>query len=153
MPVKGHAAASLPAAFWDASALVALCCWQPQTKAARQARRLFPQMVVWWATSVECTSAFRRLERAQALTAQATQQALLELDQLRQRWTEVAPVNEVRDTAEQLLGKHDLRAADALQLAAALVWCNAYPKGKTFVGGDAKLLDAAGKEGFNVVRV
>ena len=150
---KSKATASLPVAFWDASALVPLCCWQTQTKAARQARRLFPQMVVWWATSVECTSALRRLERAQALTAQETQQSLQELDRLRRRWTEMAPLEEVRDAAEQLLGKHSLRAADALQLAAAMLWCNAYPKGRTFIGGDDKLLDAAANEGFTIVRV
>ncbi len=151
--VKRNPLANLAIAFWDASALVPLCCWQPQTKAAQQARRLFPQMVVWWATSVECTSAFRRLERAQAFTAQETQQALQELQRLRRRWTEMAPVNEVRDTAEQLLGKHGLRAADSLQLAAALAWCNSYTNGKTFVGGDDRLLNAAEDEGFTVVRL
>ena len=133
--------------------LVPLCNWQTQTQAARQARRLFPHLVVWWATSLECTSALRRLERARALTAQETQQALQELDRLRQRWTEIAPQEAVRDTAQRLLDKHDLRAADSLQLAAALVWCKAYPKGKTFVCGDAKLLAAAANEGFTVVSV
>ena len=87
MPLKRKATANLPVAFWDASALVPLCCWQPQTKAARRARRLFPQMVVWWATSVERTSALRRLDRAQAFTAQEIQQAIKELDSLRNRWT------------------------------------------------------------------
>lgn len=112
---KGQATPTLPVAFWDASALVPLCCWQPQTKAARQTRRLYPQMVVWWATGVECTLALRRLERAQALTAPETQQALQELNRLRRRWTKIAPLEEVRDTAEQLLGQHDLRAAETGQ--------------------------------------
>lgn len=150
---KSKATTNLLMAFWDASALVPLCNWQPQTPAARQARRLFPHMIVWWAASVECTSALRRLERAQALTAQTTQQALQELDRLRQRWTEVVPQEAVRDIAQRLLSNHDLRAADSLQLAAALVWCNAFPTGKTFVGGDAKLLKAAAQEGFTVVRL
>jgi uncharacterized protein len=141
-----------PAAFWDASAIVPLCCLQPQTQAARQARRLFPQFVIWWATSVECSSALRRLERAQELTAREMQQAFQELDRLRLRWTEVAPLEEVRSLAERLLGSHQLRAADSLQLAAALLWCNRRPRGKTFVSGDGKLLEAAEKEGFNVIR-
>lgn len=153
-PVARHkSTATLPIAFWDASALVPLCCWQPQTKAARQARRSFPQIIVWWATGVECTSALRRLEQAQALTAQETQQALLELNLLRQRWTEIAALDEVRNRAEQLLGNHGLRAADALQLAAALVWCSAFPKGKAIIGDDGKLLDAAANEGFTIVRL
>src|SRR5262245_400425 len=146
-------AASLAVAFWDASAIVPLCCLQPQTQAARQARRLFPQLVTWWATSVECNSAFRRLERAQELTAREAQQALQELDRLRMRGTEVAPLEEIRSQAERLLGAHSLRAADSLQLAAALIWCNRRPRGKTFVGSDEKLLEAAEKEGFNVVRM
>jgi len=150
---KKKTTASIPAAFWDASAIVPLCCLQPQTQAARQARRLFPQLVTWWATSVECNSALRRLERAQELTARETQQAFQELDRLRSRWTEVTPLDEVRSLAERLLGAHLLRAADSLQLAAALIWCNRHPRGKTFVGSDEQLLEAAEKEGFNVVRM
>jgi len=142
-----------PTAFWDASAIVPLCCLQPQTHVARQARRLFPQLVTWWATSVECNSALRRLERAQELTARETQQAFQELDRLHLRWTEIAPLEEVRLLAERLLGAHPLRAADSLQLAAALIWCNRQPRGKTFVSGDDKLLEAAEKEGFNVIRM
>ncbi len=150
---KKKTAASLPAAFWDASAIVPLCCLQPQTTAARQARRLFPQLVIWWATSVECNSALRRLERAQELTARETQAGIQELDRLRLRWTEVAPLEEVRILAENLLGIHPLRAADALQLSAALIWCNRHPRGKAFISGDEKLLEAAEKEGFNVVKM
>ena len=152
-PAKKKTAASLPAAFWDASAIVPLCCLQPQTRAARQARRLFPQLVIWWATSVECNSALRRLERAQELTARETQAGFQELDRLRKRWTEVAPLEEVRILAEKLLGVHPLRAADALQLAAALIWCNRHPRGKAFISGDERLLEAAKKEGFNVVNI
>jgi len=150
---KKKIAANFPAAFWDASAIALLCCLQPQTRAARQARRLFPQLVTWWATSVECNSALRRLGRVQELTARETQQAFQELDRLRLRWTEVAPLEEVRSLAERLLGSYPLRAADSLQLAAALTWCNRHPRGKTFVSGDEKLLEAAEKEGFNIVRM
>ncbi len=152
-PSKKRTAVSLPAAFWDASAIVPLCCLQPQTKAARQARRLFPQIVVWWATSVECNSAMRRLERNQELTARETQVGILELDRLRLRWTEVEPLEEARSQAERLLGVHPLRAADSLQLAAALIWCNHFPRGKTFISGDERLLEAAEREGFNVIRI
>jgi hypothetical protein len=102
---------------------------------------------------VECCSALNRLEREQQLTAREKQQSLGALEKYRALWAEVAPLNLVRDTAEQLLGRHGLRAADALQLAAALVWCNAHPKGKTLIGGDGKLLDAAEKEGFALIRL
>jgi hypothetical protein len=150
---KKKTKANLSAAFWDASAIVPLCCLQPQTKVARQARRLYSQVVVWWATRVECNSALRRLERFQELTAKEAQAGILELDRLRLRWTEVAPLEEVRILAEKLLGVHPLRAADALQLAAALIWCNRHPRGRVFISGDEKLLEAAERESFNVIRM
>jgi len=46
-----------------------------------------------------------------------------------------------------------LRAADALQLASALVWCGAYASGRAFICADTRLSDAADKEGFNVIRL
>ena len=152
-PPKKTPSASWQPAFWDTSAIIPLCCWQPQTQSANRAYRLFPKMAVWWATSVECYSALQRLEREQYLTAQEKQQAQQTLRKFRALWTEIAPLEEIRDTAGRLLSQRDLRAADALQLAAALVWCNSYPKGKTFIGGDRKLLAAALSEGFTVVRL
>jgi predicted nucleic acid-binding protein len=150
---KRNKGTSQQSAFWDTSAVVPLCCLQPQTQAARQAFRLFPGMAVWWATGVECVSALRRLERDRELTAQETQQSLQELDKYRQRWTEIAPLEEIKSSAERLLSLHPLRAADSSQLAAALIWCNRHPRGKGFISGDDKLLEAAEKEGFNVIGI
>jgi hypothetical protein len=110
-------------------------------------------MTVWWATTVECVSALRRLERDLELTVQETQQSLHELDKYRQRWSEIAPQEELKVTAERLLRIHPLRAADSLQLAAAMIWCNRHPRGKAFVCSDEKLLEAAEEEGFNIVGV
>jgi hypothetical protein len=72
---------------------------------------------------------------------------------LRRRWSEVQPSDEVRDEAERLLGIHVLRAADALQLSAALVWCGRKAHGRHFVAGDGDLSRAAEAEGFSVVRL
>jgi predicted nucleic acid-binding protein len=135
-------------AFWDSSAIVPLCCQQPQTKAARQALRLYPRIVVSWATSVECKSALHRLERDRELTHQQAQQSLQILERHRQYWLEVAPLEELINMAERLLGLHSLRAADSLQLAAAMIWCNQHPRGRSFISGVEKLLEAADKEGF-----
>src|SRR5215470_12290347 len=140
-------------AFWDSSAIVPLCCQQPQTKAARQAFRLFPRMVVWWATSVECKSALHRLEREHELTRQETQQSLEALEKHRQHWVDVTPLEELKTLAERLLSLHPLRAADCLQLASALIWCNRHPRGKSFVSSDERLLEAAEKEGFTGVKL
>jgi hypothetical protein len=150
---KARNKTGLQSAFWDTSAIIPLCCLQPQTKKARQAYRLFPGMVVWWTTRVECASALYRLERDRELSVQQTQQSLQVLEKHRHHWVEVSPLDEVRNLAERLLRTRPLRAADALQLAAALVWCNSQPRGRAFISADGGLAEAAEKEGFNVVKV
>lgn len=109
--------------------------------------------MTWWATTVQVVSSFSRLGREENLTQEGQQQALNRLAYLRSRWTEVQPTNEVRETAERLLNVHKLRAADALQLSAALVWCSHRPRGRHFVGGDGDLTTAAEAEGFTVIRL
>jgi hypothetical protein len=51
------------------------------------------------------------------------------------------------------LSAHKLRAADALQLASALVWCGNHPRGRVFIGADGDLADAAEGEGFTIIRL
>ena len=140
-------------AFWDASGLVPLCCFQSQTAEATKTARIYARQVTWWATPVEVASSFSRLRREANLTHEGKQQALNRLAYLRSRWTEVQPTNEVRETAERLLNVHKLRAADALQLAAALVWCSHQPRGRHFIGADGDLANAAEAEGFTVIRL
>jgi len=62
----------------------------------------------------------------------------------------IAPTDDVRRRAARLLAFHPLRAADALQLAAALVWCEEQPHGEGFVSLDGRLRDAGAREGFVV---
>src|SRR5438093_2656931 len=144
---KQKRAANPPAtAFWDTRAIVPLCCFQPQTAAARKAARLYARQVTWWATPVEVVSSFNRLRREQTLTQEGKQQALNRLAYLRSRWAEVEPISEVRDAAERLLNVHKLRAADALQLSAALIWCSHRPRGRHFIGADGDLANAAEAE-------
>ena len=140
-------------AFWDTSAIVPLCCFQAQTTEAAKAVRIYARQVTWWATPVEVVSSFNRLRREENLTEEGKQQALNRLAYLRSRWTEVQPTSEVRQTAERLLNVHKLRAADSLQLSAALVWCSHRPRGRHFIGSDGDLAKAAEVEGFTVVRV
>jgi predicted nucleic acid-binding protein len=63
------------------------------------------------------------------------------------------PTEEVRERAERLLRIHRLRAADALQLAAALVWCEDRPRGRALIGDDGNLSEAARGEGFTIIRL
>jgi predicted nucleic acid-binding protein len=140
-------------AFWDTSAVVPLCCLQPQSGHARQAARTYNRQVVWWGTVIEAVSSFNRLTREEILNPQESRQAFARLDYLRWRWNEIQPTEEVPDRAERLLRVHRLRAADALQLAAALVWCGDRPHGRTLIGSDGNLSDAAGAEGFTVIHL
>jgi predicted nucleic acid-binding protein len=104
--------------------------------------------VVWWGTRVEAVSGIRRLLRENLLKIDQAAMAISRLDQLQIRWDEIIPTESVRETAELLLGRHKLRAADALQLAAALEWCGHHPRGKIIIGADNELLRAAAAEGF-----
>lgn len=140
-------------AFWDTSGIVPLCCFQARTAEARKTARVYTRQVTWWATPVEVVSSFSRLRREETLTQEGKQQALNRLSYLRRRWTEVQPTSEVRETAERLLNVHKLRAADALQLSAALIWCSHRPRGRHFIGGDGDLANAAEAEGFTVIRL
>lgn len=106
-------------------------------------------MVVWWGSAVECASAVARLQREGQLTASDEQAARNLLELLRGSWFEIQPGDAVREQALRLLRLHPLRAADALQLAAALDWAGSPPEGG-FVTFDDRLGDAARREGFSL---
>ena len=76
--------------------------------------------------------------------------AVRRLTQLRAAWDEMLPTEKLRSLAEGLPDSHDLRAADAAQLAAALVWCRERPKERPFVCFDEQLKNAASALGFSV---
>lgn len=138
------------AAFWDTSAIVPLCCFQNASSKAKQLTQTFARQIVWWATAVEAISALQRLAREGHVSTQELAQAHARLAYLRSRWSEVQPSDILRKQAERLLRMHKLRAADALQLSAALTWCNSNPRDHTFVAGDLELLAAAQIEGFSI---
>jgi uncharacterized protein len=66
---------------------------------------------------------------------------------------EILPSANVKEIACQQLERFPLRAADALQLAAALVWCGERPRGRWFVCADRRLAAAAAGAGFEVQSV
>ncbi len=137
--------------FWDSSALVPLLLEQPATERIEELLRRDPDLVIWWGTGVECASALARLQREGALARSGLRQAREILDHLQAAAFEVEPVAEVRSRALRLLAVHRLRAGDALQLAAALLWCRERPQKVGFVCLDDRLRLAAGGEGFLVL--
>ena len=72
------------------------------------------------------------------------------LRELQADWTEIPPSARLRELARRLLRTHPLRAADALQLAAALIAAEEEPETLGFVCLDERLTHAAQREGFTV---
>jgi len=137
--------------FWDASAIVPLLVAEPTTGRVQAIAAQQPAMLVWWGSEVECVSALARRERENALDARAMTLALERLRRLAEAWHEIDPSDAVRETAARLLRVHPLRAADALQLAAAFLAAEQHPTSLTIVTLDERLATAAQKEGFAVI--
>jgi len=137
--------------FWDASALLSLLVAQRATEELTRLVEADPAVVTWWATPVEATSAVAQLQRDGALDERGASDIIRQLRDLLAAAYGVEPVEEVRAAACRLLRVHDLRGADALQLAAALVWADHQPSGLAFVCLDEHLRRAADREGFDVL--
>ena len=137
--------------FWDTSALVPLLVREEDTQAREAQLKQATGVIAWWATRVECVSALCRREREGQLSHEAIQAALVRLDALGRQWLVVSPSQVILSRAERILRIHLLRAADAMQLAAALLATREEPENCTFHTADARLALAAGKEGFTVI--
>ena len=137
--------------FWDSSAIVPMLAPQRVTPIVESLLDSDPHMLVWWTTPVECVSALTRLEREGGLSAQDVSMSLARLRALVEAWNEIQPHPKVRATAERLLRVHPLRAADALQLAAALEVADVVPSSMEFVCLDRRLGNAAAREGLMVI--
>jgi predicted nucleic acid-binding protein len=139
--------------FWDASAIVPLLVAEPMTWHVQALAQRDPDMLVWWGSAVECASALARLERDSALDAKAAELAFRRLTQIADAWHEIEPSALVRENAVRFLRVHRLRAADALQLAAAFVAAERRPVSLQVVTLDERLADAMRKEGFVLIDV
>lgn len=136
--------------YWDSSALVSLLVEEADTAARLDLLEGDPSIVTWWGSQVECASALNRLHRERAIDAVELGQRLEQLRCFAATWVEIAARERVRARALRLLRIHPLRSADAMQLAAALVACKEDPAALDFVCSDARLLQAASREGFPV---
>jgi uncharacterized protein len=134
--------------FWDSSALVSALLPDAHTNELITAFDRDPTPAIWWTTPVECRSAVVRAVREKRASRDEAAEAMERLREARSQTREILPVEGVRARAIRLLGQHPLRAGDALQLAAALIWCEEQPSTETFVCLDSRLRDAARREGF-----
>lgn len=108
-------------------------------------------VLAWWGTRVECESAISRLERQGLLRRRSAAAARGRLDRFAATWQELQPSELLRDDARRLLRVHDLRAADALQLAAGFAAADGRPVTLPYVCLDEHLGAAAEREGFPVI--
>jgi predicted nucleic acid-binding protein len=137
--------------FWDASALIPLCLQERETASLKRLVRSDQSIVACWASPIECLSALARLRREKVFRIEEEEQAQAVLRMLMAAWTEVEPSEAVREQAARALRLHPLRAADALQLAAAMVWCQGDPSRCEFVCLDQRLREAGRREGFVIL--
>ena len=139
--------------FWDASAIVPLLVMEAKTSFLQALARQDSDMLAWWGSQVECASAVTRLERNALLDGKGAALAFDRLKQLADGWHEIEPNEIVRENAVRFLRVHSLRAADALQLAAAFLAAERRPSSLEVVTLDERLADAARKEGFKLIDV
>jgi predicted nucleic acid-binding protein len=137
--------------FWDASAVLPLLVDEARTEELRALAGADGAIVVWWLTRTECVSALARRTRDGELSLADERSVRTVLHALERSWSEVQPSERLRGAAERLLAVHDLRAADALQLAAAVEWCGGDAQGAALVCLDRRLRVAAHREGFRVL--
>ena len=136
--------------FWDSSALVPLLVTEASSDLRRKQYDADPWAVVWFGTLAEIESSLIRRQRDGQLPADVEHAARKRLHEMTKQWTEVTPTTEVRARAIRLLRVHPLRAADAFQLAAALIFCREQPQHLPFLTADQRLRTAADLEGFSV---
>jgi predicted nucleic acid-binding protein len=134
--------------YWDSSALLPLLAQEKDTELCRRQLQADPQIVTWWGSRVECASALNRLHREAVLDYASFERVLGDLETLASGWIEIQATERLRQRALRLLRLHSLHAADALQLAAALIACSESPQTLPFVSGESRLNEAARREGF-----
>lgn len=137
--------------FWDSSAIVPLICREKATAAMLRVYAQDMDMLVWGFSRTEVLSALCKHARDGSLSPAGFDEARAKLERFEADWTENIDYEAVRERAERLLGIHALSAADALQLAAALVAVEERTRGFGFVTLDDRLAEASAKEGFSVI--
>jgi len=136
--------------FWDSSAVIPLLVRQSASERVDDWFAADPDIAIWTLTPVEITSALWRLVREGALVEDESRRAEQRAHDFAAASRAVIDIDAVKLLAQRLLRVHVLRAADALQLGAALAWSAGRPQGKTLHTLDGRLARAARREGFDV---
>jgi len=138
-------------AFWDSSSFVPLCVTQEASHQAQQLVREY-SFVTWWATAIEVASAIERLTRTGDISPEESQAAHWRRKKLLRACKVIQAEGAVLDQAQEIILRFPLKAADALQLAAAWVWTMGDPSGSTLISGDRQVLVVAKDMGFKTIQ-
>ena len=137
--------------YWDASALVPLIIAEAESGWARDRLAEDDGIITWAWTRTEIVSAIERRTRDGAFARLERRNLLRVFVGFANKWDEVTDVLAVRARANLLLARHSLRAADAGQLAAAMLVQEQLSSPLTFVCLDRRLSVAAELEGLDVM--
>ena len=135
----------------DASALVPLVVREPNSELVRAPLSEDDRIATWAWTRTESTSAIERRTREGSLSRLQRREILGRFNALAGHWDKVTDVLAVRSRANALLARHPLRAADAGQLAAALLVQEQLAGTLTYVCLDQRLSAAAERESLRVI--
>jgi predicted nucleic acid-binding protein len=139
--------------FWDASALVPTFLDEPSSAKVRQWQGTDPGVTIWMMTRVEVVSAIARKKRERPALLGLWDRAIRELHEAALTWIQISDAVATRLQAERIVLEYPLRAADALQIGAAIVAADGDPHSLELVTLDRRLGDAARSEGFRVLGV
>jgi predicted nucleic acid-binding protein len=137
--------------YWDSSAPVALHSRQVRTQEVRTVWRHDNQVLTWILSDVEMRSAIARLGREGAMAPVELAEAVRRVEAFWQSVHMISLSTPVKIRAKRLLSIQPIRAADALQLGAALTGAYDDPSGWEFVCLEARLGEAAALEGFTTL--
>jgi predicted nucleic acid-binding protein len=136
--------------FWDSSAIVPLVVYEKETDYCLKILSDDQEMLIWCLSRLEVMSALCRRVRQGTLDEGYFLEAKRRLNDLVERAYEVKAIEKVRQRALRLLEVHPLSAADACQLASALVATQEDPDRLVILCFEQGLKNAATKEGFLV---
>ncbi len=136
--------------FWDSSAIVPLLVEEEETDYCLKTLSDDQEMLIWCLSGLEVMSALCRRVREGSVNERYFQATKRHLKDFVERAYEVKAIEPVKQRALRLLEVHPLRAADACQLASALVATHENPDRLVIVSFDQRLKNAAIKEGFIV---
>ncbi|HEY4392516.1 MAG TPA: type II toxin-antitoxin system VapC family toxin [Polyangia bacterium] len=137
--------------FWDTSAVVPLIVEEELSALARTWIQEDDEVALWALSRLEMASAIERRAREGLLDPAQRRTALRRVAALADAAHEVTDLLAVRTKAVALVARHAIRAADAAQLAAALLLADPDPASLTVVVLDHRLAEAAAREGLDIV--